>query len=169
MKPLPTLALLALTLIAAACSHTSTAVAESPTAHSLDFDYTRVSGPLESLTNADRKTVEDTIQLMKSGQHRLAYARLSAINQSNPSNASVRLLGSYALLQLGNLAESLAEAQRAHDANGHGVYQCYVLSRVAALNGNQELARSEAEHVNGSGDETLKRALAAAANNTSAN
>jgi predicted Zn-dependent protease len=93
---------------------------------------------------------------MKRGDHRLALVRLAALNDRNPSNSSLRLLSSYALLQLGNLAESLAEAQRSHDAADHGVYQCYVLAHVAAINGNKELARREIGHVNGAGDAAMK-------------
>ena len=126
----------------------------------LELDYTRVASHLSTLSDADRKTVEDTVMLMKRGDHRLALVRLSALNDRNPSNASLRLLASYALLQLGNLAESLAEAQRAHDAADHTAYQCYVLARVAAINGDMNRAKREVEHVNGSGDEALKRALA---------
>ena len=149
------LALLALTLLAAACSPARKAEA----AH-LEFDYARIAGPLAALNDADRKTVEDTVMLMKRGDHRLALVRLSALNDRNPSNASLRLLGSYALLQVGNLAEALSEAQHAHDADDHGVYQCYVLAQVAEINGDKALARREVEHVNGSGDERLKQALA---------
>jgi len=126
----------------------------------LSLDYNRVTSHLSTLSDADRKTVEDTVLLMKRGDHRLALVRLSALNDRNPSNASLRLLGSYALLQLGNLAEALAEAQHAHDAADHTAYQCYVLARVADLNGNTNLAKREIEHVNGSGDEALKQALA---------
>ena len=131
---------------------------KSPEAASLPmgFDYARVAGPLDSLNNADRKTVEDTMALMKRGDHRLALVRLSALNDRNPSNSSLRLLSSYALLQLGNLAESLAEAQRAHDAADHGVYQCYVLAHVAAINGNKEVAQREIGHVKGAGDAAMK-------------
>ena len=122
----------------------------------IQFDYARVAGPLESHTESDRKTVEDTVALMRRGDHRLALVRLSALNDRNPSNSSLRLLSSYALLQLGNLAESLAEAQRAHDAADHGVYQCYMLARVAAINGNKELTLREIQHVRGAGDAAMK-------------
>ena len=144
-------ALVALLVLLASCG-------KSPEAASLPmgFDYARVAGPLDSLNSADRKTVEDTVALMKRGDHRLALVRLAALNDRNPSNASLRLLSSYALLQLGNLAESLAEAQRSHNAADHGVYQCYVLAHVATINGNTELARREIEHVNGAGDAAMK-------------
>lgn len=138
-------------LLLAGCSQSPHA-ATVPT----EFDYARVAGPLESLSDADRKTVEDTVALMRRGDHRLAVVRLSALNDRNPSNSSLRLLISYALLQLGNLAESLAEAQRAHDAADHGVYQCYMLARVAAINGNKELARREIQHVRGADDAAMK-------------
>ncbi|MBN8733350.1 MAG: hypothetical protein J0L64_22640 [Acidobacteria bacterium] len=149
------LLLLALSLLAAACSPSPHAQATH-----LELDYTRVAAHLSTLSDADRKTVEDTIMLMKRGDHRLALVRLAALNDRTPSNASLRLLASYALLQLGNLAESLAEAQRAHDAADHTAYQCYVLARVAAINGDSNRARREVQHVNGSGDEALKQALA---------
>jgi len=157
-------ALLAVLLSLASCSNSHQAAATP-----LQLNYARVTGPLANLSDADRKTVEDTVTLMKRGDHRLALVRLSALNDRNPSNASLRLLGSYALLQLGNLAESLAEAQRAHDADGHTVYQCYVLAHVAAINGNRDLARREIEHVHGSGDQHLNQALAPVATRLAAN
>ena len=154
----------ALLCLLAACGNSPHAA--SPELH---FDYARIAGPLASLDDADRKTVEDTVALMKRGDHKLALVRLSALNDRNPSNSSLRLLSSYALLQMGNLAESLSEAQRAHDAADHGVYQCYVLAHVAAINGKKDVARREIEHVNSAGDPAMRADMESLSNRVGTN
>ena len=120
---------------------------QSCTREPLKLDYTRLSGPLASLEQTDRDAVQDAMQLIQSGEHSLALARLSSLNERNPSNSSLRILTSYALLQAGNLAGAFEEAEKAHAAPDRLAYKCWFLGKVAELNGNQEIAEREVAHL----------------------
>lgn len=119
----------------------------------LQLDYSQLDGPLESLAHQDRDAVQDAIQLIQRGEHSLALARLSSLNKRNPSNSSLRILTSYALLQAGNFTGAFEEAEKAHAAPDRLAYKCWFLGKVAELSGNQEVADREMAHLEKVGQE----------------
>ncbi|MCW5981698.1 MAG: hypothetical protein KIT09_26675 [Bryobacteraceae bacterium] len=115
------------------------------------LDYSRLQPALNELSDPERGVVNDAIRLIKSGSHSLALARLTELNQRNPQNSSLRILASYALLQLGNLAGAFTEAEKVHEATTENVYACWFLAKIALLNGKTAICRRELEHVRQSG------------------
>ena len=130
-------------LLVFACLLALTTCARQP----LQLDYGQLDGPLASLAHEDRDAVQDAVQLIQRGEHSLALARLSSLNERNPSNSSLRILTSYALLQAGNLAGAFEEAEKAHAAPDRLAYKCWFLGKVAELSGNQEIADREMAHL----------------------
>ncbi len=123
-----------------------------PRVGTFDLDYGRLAGPINELSEGERDAVADAIRLMKQGRHLLALSRLSALNQSNPRNSSLRILASYALLQTGNLLGAFREAEKAHETPEKNSYKCWFLAKVALLNGKTALCERELEHVRNIGD-----------------
>ena len=122
-----------------------------------DVNYDRLQSGLSVLNDVDRDAVDAAIRLIKGGEHSLALARLSALNQGSQENSSLRILASYALLQAGNLVGAFEEAQKAHDAPNGSVYTCWFLAKVALLNGKSTVCKRELEHVKKSGQMTTER------------
>lgn len=144
--------LLVVLLAALGCSRAPVAVETSSAGSgsgSSDFglDYGRLSAPLEAIGAADRAAVDDAIRLIEEGEHTLALLRLSALNDNNPENSSLRILASYALLRAGELLGAFEEAERAHAAADGDAYKCWFLCKIALLNGNKDLARREVSHL----------------------
>ncbi len=117
-----------------------------------DLHYDRLSGPLDALSPAERDAVGDTIALIRKGEHALALARLSSLNEAHPQNSSLRILTSYALLQTGNLVGAFEEAERAHEAPDRMTYKCWFLGKVALLTGHQQVCERELHHLERAGD-----------------
>jgi len=117
----------------------------------LSLNYERLEPAMEVLTNADRDVVADAINLIQRGEHTLALSRLSSLKRRSPQNSSLRILASYALLQVGNLAGAFEEAERAHRAPGGNSYQCWFLAKIALLNGKRDVCEREIGHVESAG------------------
>ncbi|MBS1830993.1 MAG: hypothetical protein JST93_37215 [Acidobacteria bacterium] len=117
-----------------------------------DLRFDRLAEALGILPDNDRKAVEDIIQLIKRGENTDAYQRLSELNKTNPSNSSLRVLTSYALLQLGNAIGALEEADKAHDAPNGNSYKCLFFAKIAFLNGQTEACKRELGHARKAGD-----------------
>lgn len=123
-------------------------------AYSAGFDlrFDRLSEALGLLPDADQAQVKEVVDLIKKGDHQAALARLTELNGSNPENSSLRLLTSYAMLQVGNLLGAFEEANRAHEANNGNSYKCWFYSKLALLNGKTEVCKRELKHVKKAGD-----------------
>lgn len=117
-----------------------------------DLRFDRLAEALGLLPEADRSSVNEVIRLIKNGDHPGALARLNDLNQSHPDNSSLRLMTSYAMLELGNLLGAFEEAHRAHDASNGNSYKCWFYSKLALLNGKSEVCRRELKHVKKAGD-----------------
>lgn len=77
-------------------SFASARAAEFP----LQFD--RLTKFFDRVSPAERATLEDSIALLKNGDHSLALIKLKQLTQSNSASAGVRVLLAYALLNAGN-------------------------------------------------------------------
>ena len=119
---------------------------------SMDLRFDRLASALTLLTDADRKIVDEAVQLIREGEHAGALARLSALTHSNPENSSLRILMAYAQLQLGNLTGALDEAKKAHEAPNGNSYRCYFLAKIAFLTGDTVTCRRELNHAKNAGD-----------------
>lgn len=125
----------------------------------------RLTEGLKPLPKVDARVVDETIQLIQKGNHAAALVRLSELNRNNPQNSSLRILTSYAMLQLGNLLGAFEEADKAHKASDGNSYKCWFLAKVALLNGKRDVCERELKHVKGAGDMTAEaRALEAEMN-----
>ena len=97
----------------------------APPAPGMELRFDRLASALTLLSDADRKIVDEAVQLIREGEHAGALARLSTLTHSNPDNSSLRILMAYAQLQLGNLTGALDEAKKAHEAPNGNSYRCY--------------------------------------------
>jgi len=119
---------------------------------SFELQYDRLQPALTELSSADRDIVQDSVNLIRQGEHLLALSRLSSLKQRSPQNSSLRILASYAILQAGNVVGAFAEAEKAHEAPNGNSYKCWFLAKVALLNGKKDVCERELKHVRGSGD-----------------
>ena len=124
----------------------------APPAPAMNLQYDRLASALTLLSDADRRTVDEAVQLIREGEHVGALARLSTLTHSNPNNSSLRILAAYAQLQLGNLTGALDEAKKAHDAPNGNSYRCYFLAKIAFLTGDNATCRRELNHTKNAGD-----------------
>jgi Flp pilus assembly protein TadD len=124
----------------------------APPAPSMDLRFDRLASALTLLSDADRKIVDEAVQLIREGEHVGALARLSTLTHSNPENSSLRILMAYAQLQLGNLTGALDEAKKAHEAPNGNSYRCYFLAKIAFLTGDSVTCRRELTHTKNAGD-----------------
>jgi Flp pilus assembly protein TadD len=122
----------------------------------LAMNYERLMPSIELLSTADRDVVSDTISLIKDGEHTLALSRLSSLKQRNPQNSSLRILASYALLQIGNQAGAFEEAEKAHDTPDGDEFKCWFLAKVALLSGKRAVCEREIEHLRQHGEMTAE-------------
>lgn len=126
------------------------AFADTPTEFDLKFE--RLQPAIDTLSVAEREAVADAISLIKRGENVLALSRLSGLKQRRPNNSSVRILASYALLQVGNLLGAFEEAEKAHDAPDGNSYKCWFLAKIALMNGKSAICERELDHVHSAGD-----------------
>lgn len=126
----------------------------APSVHAVTFDLRldRLAEAIGLLPENDRQAVEEVIRHIKHGENNEAYDRLSELNKTNPSNSSLRVLTSYALLQLGNAIGALEEADKAHDAPNGNSYKCLFYARIAFLNGKSDACKRELGHARKAGD-----------------
>src|ERR1039457_6546578 len=124
----------------------------APPAPSMDLRFDRLASALTLLSDADRKIVDEAVQLIREGEHVGALARLSTLTHSNPETSSLRILMAYAQLQLGNLTGALDEAKKAHEAPNGNSYRCYFLAKIAFLAGDNVTCRRELNHAKNAGD-----------------
>ncbi len=135
-------------LLAAFCLLSALRVEAAP----FDLRFDRLNEALGLLPDADRVSVNEVIVLLKKGDHPGALTRLKELNSSNPDNSSLRLLTSYAMLQLGNLLGAYEEAHHAHDAANANSYMCWFYSKIALLSGKTEVCKRELKHIQKAGD-----------------
>jgi Flp pilus assembly protein TadD len=128
------------------------AMAAPPPAPEVDLRVDRLASALTLLSDADRKIVDQAVQLIREGEHTGALVRLSALAHSNSDNSSLRILMAYAQLQLGNLTGALDEAKKAHEAPNGNSYRCYFLAKIAFLTGDSVTCRRELNHAKNAGD-----------------
>jgi Flp pilus assembly protein TadD len=127
-------------------------LAAPPPAPAMELRFDRLASALTLLSDGDRKVVDESVQLIREGEHVGALARLSTLTHSNPENSSLRILMAYAQLQLGNLAGALDEAKKAHEAPNGNSYRCYFLAKIAFLTGDNVTCRRELNHAKNAGD-----------------
>lgn len=138
----PRFGVLALVLVSLAASP---AVAQvSP---GFDLNWERLTPSLQLLTDGDKRIVDQTVELIRGGNHTLALARLSSLNGANPKNSSLRILTAYVQLQLGNLAGAFEEGVKAEHAPDGTSYKCFFLAKIAFLTGNAKACEREIKHV----------------------
>ena len=113
----------------------------------------QLTAPLQMLTDADRKVVDESLALIRDGQHRAALDRLFGLTKSHPENSSLHILTSYALLQAGNLVSAIQEATAAHEAPNGNSYKCAFRAQVALAQGDTVTCKEELEHVKKAGDQ----------------
>ena len=123
--------------------------------------YERLEGALAELSESERSSVNQAIVLIRRGEHSLALVRLTALNRGRPQNSSLRILASYAFLQLGNLVGAFEEAKQAHASAGGNSYKCWFLAKVALLHGKKDVCERELEHVRQAGDMAAEAELLA--------
>jgi catechol 2,3-dioxygenase-like lactoylglutathione lyase family enzyme len=134
------------------CAATRSALAAPPPAPAVACNFDRLASALTLLNDADRKMVDQAVELIREGEHAGALARLSTLTHSNPDNSSLRILMAYAQLQLGNLTGAFDEAKKAHDAPNGNSYRCYFLAKIAFLTGDNVTCRRELNHAKNAGD-----------------
>jgi Flp pilus assembly protein TadD len=117
-----------------------------------DLRFDRLTDAVRLLPDADQSAVDNTIQLIRQGDHSGALERLSELNRKNPENSSLRILTAYAMLQLGNLAGAFDQANRAHEASNGGSYRCWFFAKVAFLTGQTAVCERELKHARNAGD-----------------
>jgi thioredoxin-like negative regulator of GroEL len=110
----------------------------------LQFD--RLTKWFDRVSATERSTLDDSIDLLKKGDHSLALIKLKQLTQSNSSNAGVRVLLAYALLNAGNQLGAFDEAKRA-ERDGHDSYVCLFLAKVAYIAGDPAVCKREVKHV----------------------
>lgn len=121
-------------------------------AASFDLRFDRLADALGLLPTSDRSAVDGVIDLIKKGDHETALTRLNELNRANPDNSSLRLLTSYAMLELGNLLGAYEQAEKAHEAGNGNSYKCWFYSKLAFLKGDTTACKRELNHVKKAGD-----------------
>jgi predicted Zn-dependent protease len=121
-------------------------------AASFDLRFDKLGGALGLLPEADQRSVDDVVALIKRGDNDGALKKLNQLNKGNPDNSSLRVLTGYALLQLGNVLGALEEADKAHEASNGNSYKCWFYSKIALLSGRPDLCKRELSHVKKVGD-----------------
>jgi Flp pilus assembly protein TadD len=124
---------------------------QSAGAAGFDLRLDLLTKPLSGLAPGDRRLVDESIALIKQGEHAKALAVLSEVNK-NTTNPGLKVILSYALLQVGDKVGAFGEAAKAESAQGANSYVCYFLAKVAAITGDQAACQRELEHVKKSGE-----------------
>lgn len=129
------------------------ALAPNAAAAGFDLRFERLADSLGLLPEADQKSVNQVVELIKKGDDKAALDKLNELNKANPENSSLRVLTGYAMLRLGNALGALEQADKAHAApNGAGSYRCWFYAKIAFLNGQNEVCKRELNHVKKVGD-----------------
>jgi predicted Zn-dependent protease len=121
-------------------------------AASFDLRFDRLGEALGLLPEADQRSVDEVVALIKRGDNDGALKRLNELNKGNPDNSSLRVLTGYALLQIGNVLGALEQADKAHEASNGNSYKCWFYSKIALLSGKPDLCKRELNHVKKVGD-----------------
>ena len=116
------------------------------TAAEFPLQFERLTGFFDRLSAGDRTTLDDSIGLLKKGDHSLALIKLKGLTQANTTNAGVRVLLAYALLNAGSQLGAFTEAKRA-EKDGHDSYVCLFLAKVAYIAGDPAVCKREVKHV----------------------
>jgi Flp pilus assembly protein TadD len=122
-------------------------------AQTFDLRFDRLTSALATLSAGDRTAVDQAIELMRKGDNNLALVRLSALNEKNPQNSSLRILTAYSMLRLGNLVGAFDEAGRAEKAQNGDSYKCWFLAKLAFLKGDMTACRREIDHAKANGED----------------
>ena len=112
-----------------------------------ELNLKALAEPLQDLTPADRRVVDESIRLIREMSNVEALADLTNLTRTNSKNSTLRVLRAYALLELGNLTGALDDATVAEASGTHTPYKCWFLAQVAYLAGNKPLCRREIKHV----------------------
>lgn len=118
----------------------------SPNIHP-ELNLKALAEPLQDLTPADRKVVDEAIRLIHDNRDAEALTSLTNLTRTNSKNSTLRVLRAYALLELGNFTGALNDATVAESAGIPAPYKCWFLAQVAYLAGNKPLCRREIKHV----------------------
>jgi Flp pilus assembly protein TadD len=121
-------------------------------AATFDLRLDRLADSFKLLQETDRASVDEVVGLIKMGDHSGALARLQELNQRNPQNSSLRVLTAYTMLQLGNLVGAFDQARQGEATPGKDSYKCWVLAKIALLNGDDAVCKRELKHVRKVGD-----------------
>lgn len=121
-------------------------------AGTFDLRLDRLADAFRLLSEADRSSVDEVVELIKKGDHSTALTRLEELNNRNPQNSSLRVLTAYTLLQVGNLVGAFDQAKIGESSPGGNSYKCWVLSKVALLTGDPVTCKRELKHVRKAGD-----------------
>lgn len=122
-------------------------------AQTFDLRFDRLTSALATLSAGDRTAVDQAIELMRKGDNNLALVRLSALNEKNPQNSSLRILTAYSMLRLGNLVGAFDEADKAEKAPNGDAYKCWFLAKLAFLKGDMAVCRKEMSHAKANGED----------------
>ncbi len=116
------------------------------TAEEFPLQFDRLTGFFTKLTVPDRQLVDESIALIKKGNHNLALIQLQKLVGSNSNNAGVRVLLAYSFLNVGNTLGAFDEAKTA-ERTGHDSYVCLFLAKVAYAVGEPSACKREIKHV----------------------
>jgi hypothetical protein len=114
-----------------------------------DLDLKAMAGPLQDVKAGDGEVVNETIRLIQQKEHAAALVNLTRLSANNPTNAALRVLRGYVLLELSNVTGSLEEARIAEESGSRTAYKCWFLAQVAYLAGDKALCRREIGHLTG--------------------
>ncbi|MCX6625803.1 MAG: hypothetical protein NTY38_33015, partial [Acidobacteria bacterium] len=98
-------------------------------AETLDLRPDRLAASLGKLSGGDQRAAKQALELIRKGEHSLALAQLTALTSRNPNASSIRILASYAMLQLGNLIGAFGEARKAETTSDANSYSCWFLAK----------------------------------------
>jgi predicted Zn-dependent protease len=124
--------------------------AASAPAANFDLKIESLSNALKGLTVEDRRTLDESLTLIRRGEHGLAVSRLTQLSKKNPQSAGAKVVLAYALLNAGNLLGAFGHAKDAEEA-AHDSYVWLFLARVAFLTGDTAACKREIKHVQASG------------------
>lgn len=115
-----------------------------------DLKIEALTNALKSLTAEDRKTLDESLVLIRRGEHGLAVSRLTQLSKDNPQSAGAKVVLAYALLNAGNALGAFGKAMEAEET-ANDSYVCLFLARVAFLTGETAACKREIKHVQKSG------------------
>ena len=117
----------------------------------IELPLKSISEPMRALPDAQRRTLDRAISLVRRGEHLAALSVLQEMAKSTPGSSAVRVVLSYALLQAGNVAGAFDEARLAESAPDRNSYMCVFLAKIALLAGDTSTCKREIEHARSTG------------------